>query len=183
MMEVSFYSIQEARTHSFALANEFDWMSEAFLKINLQSGQGIKARLGKFDKKIDIAFRVLLVPGKRAEKADAQQPEMLLEVGLFISDDGEDLVTIHGIFLDGSMRQCRTLISSAFGINFLMAARSLRSLDRRRQYPADLAGYHCRCPSGKFKTICSFNLIREAMAIRVRPGRPDSMSACVERTQ
>ncbi len=86
-MEVSFYSLQEALTHSFALANEFDWMSEAFLKINLQSGQGIKARIGKFDKKIDIAFRVLLVPGKRAEKADAQQPEMLLEVGLFISDD------------------------------------------------------------------------------------------------
>ena len=35
------------------------------------------------------------------------------------------------------------------GKNILMAALSLRSLDYRRQYPADLAGYHCRCPSGK----------------------------------
>jgi hypothetical protein len=30
---------------------------------------------------------------------------------------------------------------------------SLRSFDRHRQYPADLAGYYSRCPSGKSKTI------------------------------
>jgi hypothetical protein len=33
-----------------------------------------------------------------------------------------------------------------------MAAHSLRSLDYRRQYPAYLAGYHSRSPSGKSKT-------------------------------
>jgi len=58
MMEVSFYSLQEARTHSFALANEFDWMSEAFLKINLQSGQGIKARTGKFDREMGTSINI-----------------------------------------------------------------------------------------------------------------------------
>ena len=64
-----------------------------------------------------------------------------------------------------------------WAINILMAAHSLRSLDSRRQYPADpretgsafhgaspretgcafhgagVAGYHSRCPSGKSKTI------------------------------
>ena len=34
-----------------------------------------------------------------------------------------------------------------------MAALSLRSFDGRRQYPADVAGYYSRCPSGKFKFI------------------------------
>jgi len=32
-------------------------------------------------------------------------------------------------------------------------ALSLRSFDARRQYPADVAGYYSRCPSGKSKTI------------------------------
>jgi hypothetical protein len=64
-----------------------------------------------------------------------------------------DIGTIHNLFLP-------FLIWI-----FLMAALSLRSLDYRRQYPADpretgsafhgagVAGYHSRCPSGKFKTI------------------------------
>ena len=41
---------------------------------------------------------------------------------------------------------------AAFGIKFLMAALSLHSFDSRRPYPADVAGYHYRCPSGKSKT-------------------------------
>jgi hypothetical protein len=72
-----------------------------------------------------------------------------------------------------------------------MAALSLRSFDSCRQYPADVAGYYSRCPSGKSKTIRLFNLNREAMVTWVRPclpretrslflwGRPDSMSALV----
>jgi hypothetical protein len=57
------------------------------------------------------------------------------------------------------------LIETFFDFIFLMAALSLRSFDRRRQYPADpretgcafhgagVAGYYSRCPSGKSKTI------------------------------
>jgi hypothetical protein len=86
MLNVFFYPLQKARTHPFTLADEFDGMSEAFFKINLQAGQGIEARVGKFDKKIDIAASMLLVPGKRTEKADAQQTEMLLEVRFFIAE-------------------------------------------------------------------------------------------------
>jgi hypothetical protein len=44
-----------------------------------------------------------------------------------------------------------------------MAALSLRSFDRHRQYPADLAGYYSRCPSGKSKTnrfISAFFLVK-----------------------
>jgi hypothetical protein len=36
--------------------------------------------------------------------------------------------------------------------SILLAAHSLRSFDARRQYPADVAGYYSRCPSGKIKT-------------------------------
>jgi hypothetical protein len=45
------------------------------------------------------------------------------------------------------------LIKTIFDLKFIMAALSLRSFDWRRQYPADVAGYYSRCPSGKFKTI------------------------------
>jgi hypothetical protein len=45
------------------------------------------------------------------------------------------------------------LIKAIFDLNFLMAAHSLRSFDWRRLYPADVAGYHSPCPSGKSKTI------------------------------
>jgi len=34
-----------------------------------------------------------------------------------------------------------------------MADHSLRSFDERRHYPADVAGYQCRCPSGKSSTM------------------------------
>ena len=45
------------------------------------------------------------------------------------------------------------IIDMNFTLLHLIAAHSLHSFDSRRHYPADVAGYKSRCPSGKFRNI------------------------------
>jgi hypothetical protein len=97
---------------------------------------------------------------------------------------GEKGCAFHGAGVAGYYSSCPSGEPKSIGENpiLLMAAHSLRSFDRRRQYPADVAGYHCRCPSGKFKTNGHLGPVRLAEAKQVVVAR-DHLFFCLKGMQ